>query len=44
MMFGLITTYLRATNIIDDDMAMMLFLLAFVELVFELIIIGGVVL
>lgn len=39
MMFGLITTYLRATNIIDDDIAMMLFFLAFVELVFELMII-----
>lgn len=41
MMFGLITTYLRATNIIDDDIAMMLFFLAFVELVFELMIIGA---
>ena len=43
MMFGLIITYLRANKIIDDDMTAMLSLLAFVELLFELTIIAGVV-
>ena len=41
MMFGLIVTYLRANKIIDDDMTAMLSLLAFFELVFELMIVGA---
>lgn len=38
MVFAIVTTYLRVKGLIDEDAMMMLFLLAFIEIVFELFI------